>query len=224
MSISNLRNRRSPSHTKAALSGLMIAVLLGAGITLAHAADGDADGIPDAAEVLLGTDPLVADTNGNGKNDKDDDTPLVMANPIPQTGKPSPLTFLSGIIENNVEPGNSKAADDHLELVIKNTSTTDIAGLTSFLTIKDDVAGTFENYFRKLPGVAIKAGQEITLHFDTKGSTDFAAVTDRFRSNPNSSLYKSPNPKTLTVQIATGGFAPATLDIHRDKGGAETAD
>ena len=211
------------SLSLAALSVALIA--FGANVP-AHAAgvDTDGDGIPDAAEILLGTDPLVADTDGDGLKDKADPKPLEMANPIAQGGKPGGIAIKSGIVENNVEPGTSKAADDHLELEVQNLTDADIKGVEFFLTLKDSVTGATENTYRKLAGFTIPKKGTSVLHFLPKGSLDFAAATDRFRANPNSALYKTPNEKMLNVEIAIPGFAPAKIDIKKDKGGAEVAD
>jgi len=46
-------------------------------------ADGDADGLPDAVEAILGTDPKKADTDGDGLADGKDADPTVPANPRP---------------------------------------------------------------------------------------------------------------------------------------------
>jgi Bacterial TSP3 repeat len=207
----------------------LIALTLGLGLaTLAlpayAATDTDGDGIPDKAEALLGTDPLVADTDGDGTSDKADDKPLEMANPIAQGGKPGGLKIVAGIVENNVDAATKKDADDHIELDLKNTSGDDISGVEVFIAMTDDMSGAVENSYRKLAAMKIGKGATGKLHFDIKGSPDFAAATDHFRANPNSALYKSPNPKTLVVQVSAPGFAPAEIVIKKDKGGAETAD
>jgi hypothetical protein len=188
------------------------------------AGDIDGDGIPDAAEALLGTDPRVADTDGDGMNDKDDTAPLSMANPLPQGGKPNGLQIVSGIVENNVDPVTKKAASDHLELELKNPTAEDIKGIDVFMTLKDDVTGATENMYRKLTGFDIPKGATKTLHFDLEGSVDFTQATDHFGSNPNSALYKSVNSKLITVEVASAGYAPAMVEIKKDKGGAELAD
>jgi hypothetical protein len=105
--------------------------------------------------VPLGTDPLNADTDGDGLNDLKDPKPLQAANPIAQRGK---------------------------------------------------------------------AGATTVQHLDAAGSPSAAADSSRFRANPNALPYKSQNAKTLRVQIASKGYAPSTLSIKKDAGGAEKAD
>ena len=212
--------------TSLSLAALSVALLAFGASIPAHTAgvDSDGDGIPDAAEALLGTDPLVADTDGDGLNDKADPKPLEMANPIAQGGKPAGIAIKSGIVENNVTPGTSKGTDDHLELELQNLTDADIKGVEVFVTLKDSVTGAIENTYRKLLGYTVPKKGTALLHFLPKGSLDFAAATDTFRTNPNSVLYKTPNEKMLNVEIAISGFAPAKIDIKKDKGGAEVAD
>ena len=212
--------------TSLSLAALSVAVIAFSANVPAHAAatDTDGDGIPDAAEVLLGTDPLVADTDGDGLKDKADPKPLEMANPIAQGGKPGGIAIKSGIVENNVTPGTSKGTDDHLELELQNLTDADIKGVEVFVTLKDSVTGATENTYRKLSGYTIPRKGTALLHFLPKGTLDFAAATDTFRTNPNSALYKSVNEKMLNVEVAVAGFAPAKIDIKKDKGGAELAD
>lgn len=186
--------------------------------------DTDGDGIPDIAEALLGTDPLLADTTGDGFTDKTTATPLKMANPIPRGGKLGGLTVVSGKAEDNADPVTNKDVSDHIELEVKNLSSSDIKGISLFITIKDDDTGKSENYYRKLPGYIVAKGMSRTLHFDINGTIDFSAATDHFRANPNSSFYKTINPKTIEVEIAATDYAPAAITFKKSKGGAETAD
>ncbi len=207
------------------LAALSVALIAFGATLSAHAAtDTDGDGIPDKAEALLGTDPLVADTNGNGVSDKAEPKPLEMASPLPQNGKAGGIAIKSAIVENNEDPKTHKGVDDHLELQLQNLTGADINGVEVFVTLKDSVTGATENTYRKLAGVIIAKKGVATLHFDPKGTVDFAAVTDRFRANPNSALYKTPNEKTLKIEVAAAGFAPVSIDIKKDKGGAETND
>lgn len=186
--------------------------------------DTDGDGIPDIAEALLGTDPLLADTKGGGLNDKTDPAPLKMTNPIPPGGKPNGLAIVAGKVEDNFDPVTKKDVSDHLELEVKNLTGGDVRGILVFLTIKDDLTGATENYYRQLTGFSIPKGATKTLHFDINGTIYFGADTGHFRANPNSSYYKTINPKTLDVVIAIAGYASANLVLKKNQGGAETVD
>lgn len=212
--------------TSFAALGLALGISLGATSIQAGPlnTDTDVDGIPDMAEVVLGTDPLLADTDGDGTNDKADTKPLDAANPILQTGKSGGPVLVAAKVEDNFDAATKKDIPDHLEISIKNPGAAAIQGLQIHYTIKDNTTGKSESYYRNLSAFKIAANQQATLHFDVTGSTNFAAATDHFRINPNSLLYKSPNAKTLTTQVATAGFAPSTLVIKKDAGGAEKAD
>jgi len=209
------------------LSYLAFGLLLTAGLPAssfgAAPGDMDSDGVPDAAEALLGTDPKLADTDGDGVNDKDDQKPLEVADPIPAGGKSGGPVIRSVKVEDNYDPKIKRDAPDHLEIELRNPSQTEIRGLQVFVTIKDSKANVEESYARNLQGFSLKAGATRILHFEAKGSTDFAADTDRFRSNESSVLYKNPNSKAVTVKIAAPGFAPVVATVQKDEG-AEVAD
>jgi hypothetical protein len=190
----------------------------------AAAGDADGDGIPDAAEAVLGTDPQMADTDGDGVNDKDDDKPLEVADPIQDPGKSGGPVIRSAKVEDNYDPRTKKDASDHLELEIRNPGTAEIQGIQVFYTIKDAKSGSTESYLRNLPGFQLKANATRVLHFEVKGTPDSTAATDRFRANPNSMLYRTPTAKTITVKIATAGYAPSVKTVQKDEGGAEEAD
>jgi hypothetical protein len=185
--------------------------------------DTDGDGIPDAAEKLLRTDSKLADTDGDGMNDKEDPKPLEVADPIAEGGKAGGPIIVSVRVEDNIDPKTRKDVPDHLEIAIRNPSSTDIQGLRVFFTVKEDKAGATESYFRNLTGFSIKAGSTRVLHFDSKGSPDFSAATERFRANENSVLYISPNAKAVMVKIAAEGYAPSTATVQKDPG-TETPD
>jgi Bacterial TSP3 repeat len=192
--------------------------MIGAGGLPAHAAaDTDGDGVPDAAEAVLGTDPMNSDTDGDGANDLADKEPLAAGNPIAQQGKPNGLSFTAKV-EDNFDPLNKKDVADHLELEVKNTVGESLTALTMFYSVKDDVTGKVESYFKPLTGLAIEKGATVAVNFD---DTD---VPGHFRDNPNSSYRKSPNAKTFTVQLAAAGYAPIQIELKKDKGGAEEAD
>jgi hypothetical protein len=180
--------------------------------------DVDGDGIPDPAEALLGTDPMTADTDGDGMNDKDDQKPLEVADPIPDAGKSGGLVIRSAKVEDNMDPKTRRDVADHLEIELRNPGASEIKGLQVFFTIKDDKGPTIESYYRSLPGFTVNAGSSRALHFDLKGATDWAAATDHFRSNEHSMLYKTPNSKTVAIKVAVDGYAPSRVTIKKDEG------
>ena len=204
------------------ISTLALASILG--LTLAHpgfsqtAADSDGDGVPDTAEVLLGTDPMVADTDGDTQNDLADAEPAFMANPIDMTGAAAPFAIKEALVENNYDYAAKKDATDHLELLVSNSGSTDLAGFSIYYMIKDADTGKVEGTFRKLDGFTVPAGAEARIHFDD------GIVAGHFRANPNSIYITSQAAKTISVVLKANGFAPVTVDIAKDKGGAEAAD
>lgn len=187
-------------------------------------ADSDGDGIPDMAESVLGTDPMMADTDGDGINDKADAKPLEAANPIVQGGKTGGPVILAAKVEDNFDPVTKKDIPDHLEISLNNPTAVTVQGLQVFYTIKDSTSGKTESYYRNLSAFKFPANSPTVLHFDSKGTPNSALAGEHFRINPNSLLYKSPNAKTMTIQIAATGYQPSTLSIKKDAGGAEKAD
>lgn len=212
--------------TTAASLSLILSLFAASGI--AHAAptgiDTDHDGIPDAAEVLLGTDPLNADTDGDGINDLKDPKPLDAANPITQQGKAGGPVVESAKVEDNFDPVSKKGVSDHLEIAVKNTGVTPMQGLLLYYTVKDSATGKTESYYRNYENFKLPQGATSVLHLDETGDANAAANATHFRANPNALLYKSQNAKTLTIQIASKGYAPSTVSIKKDAGGAEKAD
>ena len=213
----------SISTMKHFLAFCTIILGLGAQPAFAANADTDRDGIPDIAEALLSTDPLIADTDGDGMNDKDDPKPVEFANPIKDGSLPATLEITSAKVEDNFDPLTKKDVSDHLEIDIKNAGASDQTGLSMFLTIID-AGGAKENMFRDLPGIVLKAGSTSTLHFEVEGTADFTAATNHFRANENSILYKLPSAKTLELMIAAKDEMPVNITFKKDEGGAEKAD
>ncbi len=204
------------------ISTLALASILG--LTLAHpglsqtTTDSDGDGVPDTAEVLLGTDPMVADTDGDGQNDLADSDPAFMANPVDMTGAVAPFAIKEALVENNYDNASKKDATDHLELLVSNSGSTDLTGFSIYYTMKDADSGKVEGTFRKLDGFSVPAGGEARIHFDD------GTMAKHFRANPNSIYITSQAAKTFSVVLKAEGFAPVTVDIAKDKGGAEAAD
>jgi hypothetical protein len=204
--------------TTSSLASLGLLIALAAAIPSAlAAADADGDGVPDAAEPVLGTDPGNADTDGDGVNDLADKAPASAENQIVQDGKPKGLTFTAKV-EDNFDPATKKDVSDHLELEVKNTSGEALSGFAMFYVIKDDTTGKLESYYKLLDGLSMAAGETVAVNFDDSG------MPGHFRDNPNSSYRKSENAKTFTIQLAAAGYAPVQIELKKDKGGAEKAD
>lgn len=196
--------------------GLFIALATG-NLPAMAATDADKDGVPDAAEPVLGTDHLNADTDGDGTNDLADKAPINAENPIVQTGKSNGFTFTAKV-EDNFDSVTKKDVSDHLELEVKNTSGEALKDFTLFYTLKDDVTGKIEAYYKPLAGLVINMGETVAVNFD---DTD---KPGHYRDNPNSIYHSSQNGKVFTVQLAAAGFAPVQIEFKKDKGGAEQAD
>ena len=180
--------------------------------------DMDGDGVPDASEVLLGTDPMVADTDGDGQNDLADADPVFMANPLDMTGAPATFAIKEALVENNYDYAAKKTADDHLELLVTNSGSTELTGLSLYYSFIDADTGKVDGTFRKLDGFSVPAGGEARIHFDD------GTMAGHFRANPNSIYITSQAAKTVTVVLKADGLAPVSVDIAKDKGGAEAAD
>ncbi|MGQ0567838.1 MAG: hypothetical protein ACT4OK_22610 [Gemmobacter sp.] len=180
--------------------------------------DTDGDGVPDAAEAALGTDPLVADTDGDGANDLKDADATFAPNTMDMTGAPAPFAIRELLVENNVEPGTSKAAPDHLEIAVSNSGATPLTGFSIYFTFTDQDSGKVDSIYRKLDGFSVPAGGEARIQFDD------GTIAGHFRANPNSIYITSQAGKVVDVMLKADGFAPVSAQILKDKGGAEAAD
>jgi len=189
-----------------------------ASAVFAASTDTDGDGIPDTAEVLLGTDPLSADTDGDGLNDLKDDNPTFLADPIKQGGAPAPIAIEEALVEDNYDFAAKKDATDHFELIVKNSSASDVTGFSIYYTVDDKDAGKLEAYSATLGGLVVPANGEARIHFDD------GAMAGHFRANPNGVYYKSQNAKVVTFELAADGFMAVSAEVNKDKGGAEQAD
>ncbi len=180
--------------------------------------DTDKDGLPDAAEVLLGTNPQNADTDGDGVNDLEDQTPT-QVDTIPQasTGEAG-LSIAEVLVENNFDLATNKAADDHLEISLVNSGTQAISDLSVYYTIKDLVTMAEQSYLLPLTGFILKAGETKAVHIDSSGEAG------HFTDNPNSLYHTSQNEMQVDVTVSVKGFQAATGGIKKDAGGPEEND
>ena len=182
--------------------------------------DSDGDGLPDNAEVLLGTDPQNPDTNGNGINDKDDPKPNQTDAPAFVSDSTSTQDFKvsSVLVENNVDPATGKDAPDHLEIFLKSTGKSDITNMSLYYTITDLVTNDTQSYSVPLTGFVLRPGETKSAHIDT------TTGVDHFRANPNSLYYQSQNEMRVDVVVNAPGHKTQTGTVQKDKGGAELAD
>lgn len=141
----------------------------------------------------------------------------VTDNPITNTATAQTLTIDSVLVENN-EDSAGKAVDDHLEIALTNTGTSELSGFEAFYTFSDPTAGTEESYHADLTGFAIPAGSSRTVHFDNTGAVDHYPV------NQFSLYYTSTNALDVEVQISAEGAAIQTATVQKDAGGAEVPD
>jgi hypothetical protein len=142
----------------------------------------------------------------------------VTSNPISNTATAQTLTIDSVLVENNVD-STGAATDDHLEIALSNTGTTELGGFEVFYTFDDPTASISESYYAKLPDTfTIAPGATRIAHFDNSGAPDHFPVNDF-------SLYKtSANALDVTVVVSATDAAPQTATVMKDAGGAETAD
>ena len=201
-----------------ALVSILGLTLASPGVSQAATTDTDADGVPDASEALLGTDPMMADTDGDGQNDLADTDPTVAPNPLDMTGAPATFAIKEALVEDNYDFAAKKDAADHLELLVTNSGSAPLTGFSIYYSITDADTGKTEGTFRTLDGFSVPAGGEARLHVDD------ASVEGHNRANPNSIYVTSPAAKTFSVMLKADGFAPVSVEIAKDKGGPEEAD
>lgn len=195
------------------------AVALILGSTMAHAAsnDIDGDGVPNDAEALLHSDPMVADTDGDGMNDLADDNAVFAADPMTASTTAAPFRIGELLVENNVDPVAHKDADDHLEIQVINDSAAPLSGFTLYYMLTDNESGATEAYIAH-PDLTVPANGDARIHVD---ASDAAG---HLRANPNSIYVTSQAGKHVSVSLQLDGSAPVTATIEKDAGGAEQAD
>ena len=143
----------------------------------------------------------------------------VTDNPITNDATAQTLKIDSVLVENNVDPDTGKAVDDHLEIAVSNTGTTELGGVEVFTTFKDPTAQQSESYYTKLPAdFTIPAGGSRTVHFDNSGAID------HFPANKYSLYSTSTNAMDVTVMVSATGAAVQTATVKKDPGGAENPD
>ena len=142
----------------------------------------------------------------------------VASNPIVNSSTVQALRIDSVIVENNVDAAGN-VADDHLEIALTNTGTTTLTTFEVFYTFTDPTTNVTENYYTALPAdFTIPAGGQHIIHFDNSGAPDHFAVNDY------SLYYTDTNALDVAVTVSAVNSAVQTATVHKDAGGAETAD
>ena len=142
----------------------------------------------------------------------------VVANPIDNSSTVHALTIDSVLVENNVDSAG-QAAGDHLEIALTNSGAAELTGVEVFYTFTDPTTNVSESYYTTLPAdFTIPAGTRRIAHFDNTGGTD------HFPVNEFSVYYTDTNALDVTVVVSASGAAVQTITVHKDAGGAETAD
>jgi hypothetical protein len=139
----------------------------------------------------------------------------VTGNPISRSGTASGLGITKVLVENNVSPDTGKAVDDHLEVVLENTSDKPLDQLELYYKISDPAKKLSEGYYTKLDGVTIPAGASRTVNFDNTGAKD------HFPVNRFSLYYTDKNALVVDVTASSPDLKPATFTAKKDSAGAE---
>lgn len=203
------------------LTAISLVMMLAAGTAYAAGpqgkGDSDGDGVPDTAEPLLHTDPLNADTDGDGQNDLADKAPVFAESPIKAGGAPASFHIGELLVENNVDPVAHKDAPDHLGIQVVNDGAKPLTGFTLYYTLTDSSAGSKEAYIAH-PTLTVPAHGNGRIHIDDSG------LPGHLRANPNSIYVTSPSAKAVDVTLQLPGEAAVEKTIKKDAGGAEQAD
>jgi hypothetical protein len=149
--------------------------------------------------------------------DPQDIVPGTYPDLISNTATTSGLMAPSGLVENNVD-AQGRATDDHLEVLLKNTSTHEMSDFEVYYTIADLTTGISEGYYKKLTGFVLKSGESKSIHFDGKASVDHYGV------NKDGLYFTSKNKLQFDIRVSTPGFQVVHLQILKDAGGAEAKD
>lgn len=208
-------NNTNPRQARRLTLTIVTALTLTGGTALAACSNGSTTPTTIATNGTSGTGNT---TPGNTPTAGNQVVLPVTENPITNTATATTLSIDSVLVENNVD-ANGKAADDHLEVALRNTGTSELAGIEIFYTFTDPSTNITEHYYLKLPSTfTIPAGGQRVAHFDNTGQAD------HFPVNEFSLYYTDPNALEVTVVVSATGAAVQTTTLQKDAGGPEAAD
>ncbi len=213
-----LTGRRRAGLIAAAAAGVLTLAACGSSSGTTTPAPNSTPAVADTAGATTASTPAAGSAAASRSTAGGGQILPVTADPITNTATAQTLTIDSVLVENNVG-ATGQATDDHLEIALSNTGTTDLTGVEVFYTFTDPTDNISESYYTKLPdSFTIPAGGTRIAHFDDTGAPDHFAVNDF-------SLYKtSPNAQEVTVEVSATDAAVQTASVMKDAGGAETAD
>jgi hypothetical protein len=142
----------------------------------------------------------------------------VGSDPIVNTASAPTLQITYAAVENNVDPSTNKTINDRLEVTLKNSGTTQLTGFEIYYTMTDVTTKAVENYYQKLDGLTIPAGQEQTVYFDNQ------AGPGRYPENTFSIYRSSKNQVDFTIQVSATGAKIATGTATKSVGTGEKVD
>lgn len=150
-------------------------------------------------------------------SDPQDIVPGTYPNQIKNASTVEGLVIVSGLVENNID-AQGKVTDDHLELLLKNSSTQEMSNFEAYYTITDLATAKSEGYYKKLTGFVLKGGESKSVNFDGKNGVDHFGV------NKDGLYFTSKNKLQFDVQVSAAGFQIAKIQLTKDAGGAEVKD
>ena len=139
----------------------------------------------------------------------------VAKNPITNKATAAGLTITKALVENNISPTDGKTVDDHLEFVLKNSSSKPLGPVEVYYSITDPAKNATEGYHATLDGITIKPGGTQVVHFDNSG------VAGHFPVNKYSLYYLDKNALKVAITASASGVRPASFSLKKDAGGAE---
>ncbi len=207
---------RQPASTRTRLPVTVAVVAITAIAAFALTACGGSSSTPTATATDTAS---TAGASGSPDSTSGSQVLPVDSNPIVNDAKAQTLTIDSVLVENNVNPADGSAADDHLEIALTNTGSRTLAGFEVFYTFTDPTANVSESYYAQLPKTfTIAAGESRVAHFDNSGEPD------HFPTNKYSLYATSKNGLDVSVTVSAKGAAIQTMDLTKDPGGEEQAD